>query len=801
MDSYEKLGLFYLGKLFDPATQQRKDEYLLYESRQLVTHAVCVGMTGSGKTGLCVGILEEAAIDGIPAIVIDPKGDLGDLLLTFPALEPRNFLPWVNPDEAQRKGLSLDQFAADQAESWRKGLAEWDQDAARIARLREAADFAIYTPGSVAGLPVSLLKSFAPPVGEALADADLMRDRVMTTVSGLLGLAGIVADPIHSREHILISNILDHTWRQGQSLDLASLIRLIQSPPLARIGVFELDAFYPAAERLKLAMTLNNLLAAPGFEAWMEGTPLEVDRLLYTPSGKPRVSIFSIAHLSDSERMFFVTLLLNQLIGWMRAQPGTTSLRALLYMDEVFGFLPPVAEPPSKRPFLTLLKQARAFGLGVVLATQNPVDLDYKGLSNTGTWFIGRLQTERDKERLLEGLSSASSAAGGAMDAGSLSDLLSRLGKRVFLMHSVHEPRPALFQTRWTLSYLSGPLTRMQIKELTDPRRAAEQAAAGPSAQPATPAVTPPPLPQASVSAPSLPQSVAQYYTRIDPSAPVRDTVLYPYFFAAARVHLIDNRLGLSQATDLLHVYPITEGAQGFLWDNATRLSMTLEGLSTQAPSGRGFATLPAEAIETLKSGILERGYRDYLTRAFQLSLWKSNIFKLTSQPGESDRDFRIRLAQMARERRDFELDVLRQKYASKFDALSRQEQSARLATQREEQQYDQQKLQTMISVGGSLLGALFGRSRGSVGRVTTVARGAGRMSRERQDIQRAQEKFADVQQRKAALEQQLKVEADRVAAAFDPQTETLQEIVVRPKKTDVLVRASGLLWMPAGAA
>lgn len=799
MQSFEKLGLFYLGKRFDPVAQTRADDYVLYESRQLVTHAVCVGMTGSGKTGLCIGLLEEAAIDGIPAIVIDPKGDLGNLLLTFPSLGPRDFLPWVNPEEAQRKGMTLEQYAADQADFWRKGLAEWDQDASRITRLRESADFVIYTPGSVAGLPVSLLKSFAPPTGQALTDVDLIRERVMTTTSGLLGLIGIEADPIKSREHILISNIFDHVWRQGKSLDLAGLITMIQSPPLARIGVFDLEAFYPSADRLKLAMTLNNLLAAPGFEAWMQGVPLEIDQFLYTPAGKPRVAIFSIAHLSDSERMFFVTLLFNQLIGWMRAQPGTTSLRSLLYMDEVFGFLPPVAEPPSKRPLLTLLKQARAFGLGVVLATQNPVDLDYKGLSNTGTWFIGRLQTERDKDRLLEGLSSASQTTGGGFDSGSLSGLISRLGKRVFLMHTVYDSKPTLLQTRWTLSYLAGPLTRAQIKDLTDPRRAEFEPASAAAPQPAAQAAAaPPPIIQPAVSAPSILPGVSQFCLRTQ-AAP--GASLSPYLFAAARVHIIDNRLGITQAADVMHVYPISEGASEFLWDNATRIEKTLDDLSPDAPGQGGGGPVPQEALEILRSGILERGYRDFLTRSFQLSLWKSNLFKMVSQPGESDRDFRIRLGQLARERRDFELDLLRKKYASKFDTLSRQESSLRMQVEKEEEQYSQQKLQTAISVGGSLLGALFGRSaRGSLGGATTAARGAGRAYREHQDVEQAQEKLAESQQRKAALEQQLQAEADRVAANFDPQLETLQEIAIRPKKTDILVRASGLLWMPAGA-
>ncbi|MFB3905999.1 MAG: ATP-binding protein [Acidobacteriota bacterium] len=801
MESFEKLGLFYLGKIFNPDTQQVLPDYLLYDARDLVTHAVCVGMTGSGKTGLCIGLLEEAAIDRVPAIVIDPKGDLGNLLLNFPDLDPADFRKWVRPDEAERRGLSIDQFAAEQAGGWRKGLADWDQDPSRIARLRDTAEFAIYTPGSMSGLPVSLLRSFSPPSREALEDVDLLRERILTTTSGLLGLVGIDADPLRSREHILISNILEQAWSVGRTLDLAQLIQMIQSPPLTRIGVFELESFYPAPQRLELAMMLNNLLAAPGFGAWMEGDPLEVDRLLYTPTGKPRVCVFSIAHLSDPERMFFVTLLLNQVVGWMRAQPGTTSLRALLYMDEVFGFLPPVAAPPSKRAFLTLLKQARAFGLGIVLATQNPVDLDYKGLSNTGTWFIGRLQTDRDKERLLEGLTSGAGGAGSSLDASRLDDLLSRLGRRVFLLHNVHSPAPVLFQTRWTLSYLAGPLTRAQIKDLMAGYRnqeapaMAEAAGLVPPPILGVPAVALPPLPPVLPAEETrVPSDVSQFYLE---TASGSGSYL-PYFFAAARVQVLDNRWGVAQTADVAHAYPIpAEGVSSFLWDSAQPLPVgSLDRVSTLRPSGGVFPPLSRDAAQALRPANLERTYRDFLARVYTVDLLKSNLLKLVSQPGESERDFRIRLAQLGRERRDSQLDALRQRYASKFDVLSRQEAAAREALGRQQSQYENQKTQTWISAGAGVLGALFGSRLGTIGRATTVARGYGRVARERQDIERAQTRLQEVLQKKMLLEEQLRQEADRMAIAIDPQLEMLQQISLRPKKTDITIRAVGLLWI-----
>jgi hypothetical protein len=453
----EGLGTFYLGRAYDLDSKKQLDQPLLYDAKDLVTHAVCVGMTGSGKTGLCIGLLEEAALDGIPALVIDPKGDLANLLLTFPELRAEDFAPWINPDDAAGKGLSPEQYATEQADLWRGGLEKWGQDGERIRRLRAAAEFTVYTPGSSAGVPVSVLKSFDPPQGPGADDPELLRERVQSTTTSLLGLLSIDADPVQSREYVLVSNLITSAWQKGQGLDLAGLIQQIQSPPFEKVGALELEAFYPSKERFKLAMQFNNLLASPGFAAWLEGVPMDIASFLHSPQGNPRMAIFSIAHLSDAERMFFVSLLLNQTVAWMRQQPGTTSLRALLYMDEIFGYFPPVANPPSKLPLLTLLKQARAYGLGVVLATQNPVDLDYKGLSNTGTWLIGRLQTERDKDRVLEGLEGAAATSGGKFDRARMGQVLAGLGNRVFLMHNVHDDAPVTIESRWTMSYLRWP--------------------------------------------------------------------------------------------------------------------------------------------------------------------------------------------------------------------------------------------------------------------------------------------------------------------------------------------------------
>ncbi|MCS6827997.1 MAG: hypothetical protein NZ553_15395, partial [Caldilinea sp.] len=462
----EQLGSFYLGAVYDLETGQRTETPLNYDARDLVTHAICVGMTGSGKTGLCIDLLEEAAIDRVPALLIDPKGDITNLLLQFPELRPEDFQPWINPDDANRKGKTIEEFAVATAELWRNGLADWGIRGERMRLLAENTEYTIFTPGSEMGVPLNIMGSLAAPKLDWATESEAVRERISGTVAALLGLADVNVDPIRSREGILLANLFEHFWQQGKNLDLETLVTNITNPPVKKLGAFEVDVFYPSKDRFDLAMKFNALLASPKFQSWLQGEPLDVDRLLYTAEGKPRHSIIYIAHLSDSERMFIVTLLLENMITWMRKQSGTTSLRALLYFDEVFGYFPPTAEPPSKRPLLTLLKQARAFGLGVILVTQNPVDIDYKGLTNAGTWFIGKLQAERDKERVLAGLKGALSEAGKS-EPTDYSSLITKLGNRVFLMHNVHEEGPVVFHTRWAMSYLRGPLTLPQVRTFT----------------------------------------------------------------------------------------------------------------------------------------------------------------------------------------------------------------------------------------------------------------------------------------------------------------------------------------------
>jgi hypothetical protein len=800
MDDFEKQGAFYLGREYALSTKQ-SGGLLLYDSKDLVTHGVCVGMTGSGKTGLCVGLLEEAAIDGIPSIVIDPKGDLSNLMLTFPDLTAENFLPWVSQEEAGKQGLTLEAFAQQQAEMWKKGLADWGQDEARIRRLKDTADFAIYTPGSNAGLSVSILKSFAAPPPGARDDSEALHDRINTAVTSILGLVGVTADPIQSREHILLSSLFNSAWSKGQDLDLASLIKQIQEPPFQQVGVLSLESFYPAKDRANLALLLNNLLAAPTFQSWLEGDPLDIGEMLYTRDGKPRVTIFSIAHLSDPERMFFVSLLLNEVLGWVRAQPGTGSLRAIIYMDEIFGFFPPVAEPPSKRPLLTLLKQARAFGVGVLLATQNPVDLDYKGLANAGTWFIGRLQTERDKDRLLEGLEGVAAGTESGFDRQKMEETLAGLGKRVFLLYNVHKDAPVTFQTRWTMSYLAGPLTRSQIKTLMDPRR---PIVAAPEASPAAVAVVAAATSTASAettSAPEIPAEIPQYYLPLRGATPAGPGLVYRAgVLAAATVGFVSTGTGASSSTRIRRIAEAPETALALNWEKATDLEATLEDLDRRPYPGATFTPVPAAMTKIASYRSWGSDFSDWAFRTQTAEVFKSAGFKLTSNPGETEDGFRNRLEGTAKAERDEQEDKLRKQFAVKKAALEQKVLRAEQAKDRETEQSRGRKLQTAISLGATVLSMFTGRkkiSTGTLGRATTTMRDVGRSIDEGGDVKRADESLAVVKQRLADLETEQQEAIDALGSKIDPATETLETILMRPRKSDITVDSLGLVWMP----
>ncbi len=805
--SYEGLGHFYLGRYYD-IVKRELDTTLaglnLYESKDLVTHAVIVGMTGSGKTGLGVSLLEEAAIDGIPGLIVDPKGDLTNLLLNFPSLRPSDFQRWINPDDARRAGKSVEDFAAEQASNWRQGLADWDQSPERIQKLADSCDFNIYTPGSDAGIPVSILSSFATPPPSVLDDVDLLRDRIATTATSVLALLGIDADPINSREHILLTTILDHCWRNRQSLDIGSLIQMVQTPPVQKIGVMDLESFFSAKERFALAMKINNLLASPGFSAWMSGQPLDVDQLLHSPAGKPRMSILYIAHLSEQERMFFVSLLLNQVLAWMRSRPGTTSLRALLYIDEIFGYMPPVAEPPTKKPLLTLLKQARAYGLGLVLATQNPVDLDYKGLSNTGTWFLGRLQTDQDKQRVLDGLEGASNEAGGLFDRQQMDEILSGVGKRIFLMHNVHDSHPKTFHTRWALSYLPGPLTRSQIKTLMQGKKAEapteEPAALMQHATTEVAAITAQPGTRQGGTPPVLPPKVPQVYLPLRRAAGVHEITYEPRLLAVGKVHFVDTRRDLAADEDLMLLANLENSAFGIDWDKATSIDVDLDDIAREPAAVGQYGNVPVEATQPPSYKTWEKALEDFIYRSHRYQLFRCKALSSISEPGETERDFRIRLTELAHEERDEKIEKLRDKYASRIATAEERIRKAQLRVEREEQQVSGAKFQSMLSTGAAVLSMVLGRralGASNVRRAASAARGHGRIRAQADDVRRAESDVNAYEEKLEEIESKLEEAVQELSEQFDVHSLEIDALLLKPRKSDIQIRHIALAWAP----
>lgn len=793
VEQYEKLASFYLGRQYDLQKQELKDDIVMYDAKDLCTHAMCVGMTGSGKTGLCLSLLEEAAIDGVPVICVDPKGDLANLLLAFPELRPEDFRPWLEAGEATRKGVTLDELAATTAQRWRSGLASWGQSPDRIARFRDSADIAIYTPGSNAGLPLTVLRSFDAPPPELLDDPDVMRERITGAASGLLTLMGVQADPLLSPEHILISSILDHCWRQGKNVSVADLIGLIQRPPIKRVGVLDLDSFMPAAERTRLAMQLNNLLASPAFSTWLEGDSLSIKRLLHTPEGKPRISILSIAHLTDTERMFFLTILLNELLAWMRTQSGTSSLRALFYMDEVAGYFPPVSNPPCKPPMLTLLKQARAFGLGITLATQNPMDLDYKGLSNIGTWFIGRLQTERDKARVLDGLEGASVQNGAAFDRRSMETLLSALGNRVFLMNNVHDDGPTLFQSRWALSFLAGPLARGQISQLMASRKAVK------ATQSETASATDSSAKIASPTRPVVPAGIAEKFASPTLRMHANSKLLYkPAVFGAGSLHYIRASADIDQWVDYQCLMLCERRVPQEVWESATEVESPID-ISNEADPEFEFAELPTELSSVTAFKKLTTQFKDYLYRHHALTIYRAAELNKFAPAGLSEGEARIHFTQDVRELRDRETEKIRAKYATKAQTLEKSIRAAADRLDRQRAELNQASVSSVITLGTSVLGAFFGnktKSRSS-GKTDSIIRGAQQTAKKKADADRAEEAMRQLSLDLEDLQTSIKLEIDELTRKYDVHRIEIESVEIPPRKSDIKTEPLILLWLP----
>jgi phage host-nuclease inhibitor protein Gam len=845
----EFLGSFYLGAEYDLKTRQPAATTLNYDTRQ-TTHVICVGMTGSGKTGLGIDMMEEAAIDGLPAILIDPKGDIANLLLQFPQLRPEDFLPWIEADEARRAGKTPEELARGLADQWRGAMTTWGISPARFAMLQNGVELDIYTPGSSAGIPVNILGSLAAPKLDFDQEAEIIRERIGGTVTALLSLVGVEADPFKDREAILLSHIFEHFWRAGQDLDLKQLILSIQNPPVRQFGVLDLDTFYPQKERFELAMAFNNLVAAPGFQGWLQGDPLDIDALLYTDQGKPRHSIFYLAHLSsEAERMFFVTLLLESLVTWMRGQTGTSSLRALLYFDEVFGYFPPVAEPPSKRPLLTLLKQGRAAGLGCILATQNPADLDYKGLTNSGTWFIGKLQAERDKDRVLEGLRGAIAASGGSVAAADYGALVGQLGNRVFLMHNVYEEQPVVFQTRWTMSYLRGPLTRAQVQRLMEARKAPSPPAPPPElGEGSSPLPRSgeglgvravggqrsvvsgrPSLRRASLSAAGLPEAfstttpvldpgVRQVYLPVtvgqdeairqliqesEPDAAVQGAQLVyePAILGGAIVNYLDNKRSISQQEESALLVPAPDTVGRVNWGEAEALSMRLGDVATgparlEAGQGPYFAPVPETANSPKEINALTKSLADWLFYNRRLSISIHPELGVLKRPGQSEREFKVQLSQAARERRDAEVEALKQKYSTQIDKLQTKLRKYERDLEASEADYDARKREELITTGETVLGFLMGRRyMRTMSRVATKRRLA---THAKYGVEEKKDEIADLEEEITRLSDELEQASAEITRKWSDTLDQVSSQEVAPRRGDIDVRLVALAWVPS---
>lgn len=784
----DSIGQFYLGQDVYPAASS--GQATLYDAADLTTHAVIIGMTGSGKTGLGISLLEEAALDNIPVIAIDPKGDLGNLALTFPNLVAEDFEPWIDSGMAAQAGMSVADFAKQTAENWQQGLAKSYQTAERVQTLKDANRVSVYTPGSENGLPIALLGNLVPPPDSIKDDGESYAEYIDATVSALLVLLKFDGDSL-APEHVFLAQLLKNAWDNNQTLTLVDLITQIQTPPFDKIGIMPLSQVFADKARMALAMKLNTLLASPSFASWLKGMPLDAGALFYDKNGKAQTSVLNIAHLSDDERLFFVTLLLTNLLGWMRRQQGTSTLRAILYMDEVFGYLPPIGNPPTKVLLLTLLKQARAFGLGIVLSTQNPVDLDYKALSNAGTWFIGRLQTAQDRERVMDGLLSASGSSG--LDKTTLNDWFDKLGKRQFLLHNVHETSPVIFSTRWTLNYLSGPLSKQAIAKL----KANSQIVADNPAQAAAPAVDP--LTSTMSQPPALPKDIGLYYAPKDVAGEAK-TFYEPTAFAYARVFFNDKKSGAQSQQQLLLTTPFGEPPLVVDWQQAILSDVSFEQLQMAPHQPAVLKDLPTQALDKANWKTWEKAVKEAIRQQQVLTLWYVDSLDLYSDVGESEAAFRNRIIVPLHEQRDAAIAKLRDSVAKKQDALAKKLQAANEKYQQEAAESNKGWLDAGMSIGSAVLGAFMGRkalSQSNINHVKRAMNSVGDINATRQTVAELDGIRQQLQQDMASVEQELQRQMASLAASFDAQSVPLDIVQITPAAKDITILLVGVLYQP----
>ncbi|QKF73029.1 YjgR domain-containing protein [Aliarcobacter faecis] len=776
---YESLKLFYIGK----QKVEGQTIPLVYQNKDLLTHAAIIGMTGSGKTGLGITLLEEAAIDNIPSIIIDPKGDMTNLLLTFPNLETSDFEPWIEEQEAINSGKTIQEFAQSRAELWKKGLEQDFQEVSRIEKLKNSADFTIYTPGSDAGVQISILSSFKAPSKEVLEDNELLVSLINSTVSSILALIEEKADS-NSKESILLSSIFLNLFKEQKDLTLEELINLIVTPPFSKIGVFDLETFFSQSDRLKLALKLNGIIANPAFSTWIEGETLEISKLLYDENGKAKVSIFSIAHLNDNQRMFFVTILLNQMVAWMRRQEGTTSLKALLYMDEIFGYFPPSSNPPSKQPMLTLLKQARSFGIGIVLSTQNPVDIDYKGLANIGTWFLGRLQTKQDIDRVIDGLSSASEGINKAQ----ISNLLSNLEKRNFILNNINNDGIKVFETRWALSYLKGPIPKEGIKRLMSEKKSAKNLQKSVSTQDNTNInIT------KSISKPILTSNINELYIYNSQNS---NYYLQPYLLCSGSIRFVNTSKAIDVEESIKYKFYLDENMKEINFDEKEELLLETK-FEIKEKANSNYYEVPNFIKNEKDLKQIEKDFTDYLYRNSKLSLYKIDSLKLSSKQDETLQDFRIRVQDRLNEKVDLELEKIKAKYQKENDSLDLKLSKLYERLDKEKREANASTTDTILNIGTSILGAFFGKGTVSsnLGKVASGAKGANKILKERGDVKVVENEIAFLIEQKNSLQTTLENEVSKIKEQNSISNLQIEEIFINPKRSDIFNVKLELLW------
>jgi hypothetical protein len=779
----DEKGKFYLGKKFKKKIEEEK---FLYKAEDLTTHAVVFGMTGSGKTGMSVTMLEEAIENDIPIIVIDPKGDVSNLKLIFPELSPEEFKKWVSPVEARKEGKTIDEYAKEVSERWKNGLKEWGIGKDKIKKIKDKSDVRIFTPGSSAGLKISILEGFKKPEEDFEGDEEAQVEKIRNSVSALLSLLDIESDPLKSKPHILISNLIEYYWRNGKSLSIEELIINIQKPPIKKLGVFDINQIIDEKERVELAFNINNIIASPSFRFWTSGMPLSVEKLYEKKNGKIPVNIFYIAHLSENERMFFVSLLLNEIVYWLRKQKGSSDLKYIFYMDEIFGYIPPYPKnPPSKKPLLLLLKQARAFGLGVVLVTQNPKDIDYKGLTNAGSWFIGRLQAEGDKERVAEGLSGIVDRAGESLEISETKEIMSSLKKRVFMIKNVHRQGIDLFHTRWAITYLAGPLTREQIKgfkgsenigyekteNLIRDNSKMETKESNTGLLPYLPAVK---------------ADIMNYFEETDNPAEYR---YVPSFLIKSSVVFDEQKFGLYIRKKRIFELPIENSPD---WGKAKEYEEEKEFSQDPDEGIKGFEPFETD-VNYKKIRELKTSFKNYLFTNHTIKLFINRELNLISEEGESEESFRLKCKETVEKMIDREVEKAKDSFERKIDRYQDRLDREKIRLDKLEREYSSKKTEEIVSIGETVLGLILGKS--SRRALSTAARRRRMTASQGGRIEEQKEKLSQLEEEIKQLKEELEDKIMDIEDKFYDKADSIEPFEVRLEKDDIVISEIAILW------